>query len=49
MRSKILVLVMLGMVIFGQGCATMKGAKEGFKEDWKALQKADDWMKENLW
>ncbi|MFA6217508.1 MAG: hypothetical protein WDL87_07675 [Candidatus Omnitrophota bacterium] len=25
------------------------GAKEGAKEDWKATQEADVWMKKNLW
>ena len=35
--------------LFLQGCATCKGAAEGFKEDWKALGQADEWMRENLW
>jgi hypothetical protein len=49
MRSKSLLVVVLGMMLFLQGCATFKGAKEGFKEDWKALTKADDWIQEHLW
>ncbi len=49
MRSKILAMVVLGLMLCLHGCATIKGASEGFKEDWKAAQKADDWMRENMW
>lgn len=35
------------------GCETVKGlaagATEGAKKDWQTLQKADAWMRENLW
>ena len=48
MRLRI-VLVVFGLIVFMQGCSTLKGAKEGFKEDWKALTKVDDWMQKNLW
>jgi len=43
------VILMFGLIIFAQGCGTLKGAREGFKEDWKALQKTDDWIRENMW
>lgn len=49
MRSRKFVIVVFALMLFLQGCATFKGAKEGFKEDWKALRRADDWMRENLW
>lgn len=37
------------MGVFLQGCATAKGAASGFKEDWKTIEKADEWMQENMW
>lgn len=49
MRSKRFIMGVLGLLLFLQGCSTIKGAKEGFKEDWKALGKADKWIQENLW
>ncbi|MBN1869330.1 MAG: hypothetical protein JW847_01965 [Candidatus Omnitrophica bacterium] len=49
MRSRMILIGVLGMILFLHGCATLKGAAEGFKEDWKALGKADDWMREHLW
>lgn len=49
MRLTKLLICVLGLVLFVQGCATLKGAKEGLKEDWKALGKTDDWMREHLW
>ena len=48
MRLKAFIII-IGLTMFLQGCNTLKGAKEGFKEDWKALSEADDWMKENMW
>jgi len=49
MRSRTILIGILGLMLFLQGCATCKGAAEGFKEDWKALGKVDEWMRENLW
>ena len=49
MRLKALIIVLIGAMLIMQGCATFKGAKEGFKEDWQALGRVDDWMKENMW
>ena len=49
MRSKVFHIFVFGLIFFMQGCATFQGAKEGFKEDWKAVGKIDDWMKENMW
>jgi hypothetical protein len=57
MRSKVFLVSALGLILLLQGCSTIKksskgaakGAKEGFKEDWAALQKADGWIKENMW
>ena len=49
MRSKRFLISVLGLILFVQGCSTLKGAQEGFKEDWKVLVEADDWVKENLW
>ena len=49
MRSKALIAVVFGLILFVQGCATFEGAKEGFKEDWEALGRVDDWMKDNMW
>jgi hypothetical protein len=53
MRSKAIVVIMVGVIFCLQGCSTFKGATkgaaEGAKEDWKVLQKTDDWIKEHLW
>jgi predicted small secreted protein len=49
MGSKWIVFVVLGLSLCLQGCETFKGAKDGFKKDWKNMQKADDWMRENMW
>ena len=49
MRSKRFLIGVLGILLFMQGCATIKGAQEGFKEDWKDLQEADGWVREHLW
>ena len=49
MRSKRFLISVLGLILFMQGCSTFKGAKEGFKEDWKAVVGADGWMREHLW
>ena len=49
MRSKRFLISVLGLILFLQGCSTLKGAQEGFKEDWKALTEADGWIQEHLW
>lgn len=53
MRCKRFIFGFLGLLLFFQGCGTLKGASkgaaEGFKEDWQALQKTDGWMRENMW
>ena len=53
MRSKSFLIGILGLILFVQGCSTLKGAGkgagEGFKKDWKALGKVDEWMREKLW
>ncbi len=53
MKSKSLILIVLGMVIFLQGCETFKGAAIGFKKDventWNGASKADVWIKDTLW
>jgi len=49
MHSKLLIIVLFGLMAIFQGCNTLKGAAEGAKEDWKDLNKADGWIKENLW
>ncbi|MFH1355435.1 MAG: hypothetical protein ABIH19_04740 [Candidatus Omnitrophota bacterium] len=36
-------------LILASGCGTLKGAAEGAKEDWAAVEKADAWFRENLW
>jgi len=49
MRSKIFVMVGFVLLLSFQGCNTLKGAKEGFKKDWKAVTSVDGWMKEHMW
>ena len=49
MRIKLLTLICLGLLMGLQGCGTLRGAKDGFKEDWKALTKADGWIREHMW
>ena len=53
MYSKMLIIVLFGLMVLFQGCNTLKGVKdgvtEGVKKDWKELNAADGWMKENLW
>ena len=49
MSSKRFLICALGLILFLQGCSTLKGATEGFKEDWKSLEGADGWIRENLW
>lgn len=53
MRLKAIIIVMIGLTFCLQGCSTFKGAakgaSEGAQEDWKALQKVDTWIQENLW
>jgi len=53
MYSKTLIIVLFGLMVLFQGCNTIKGAvdggTDGFKKDWKELNAADGWIKENLW
>ncbi|MCX5698333.1 MAG: hypothetical protein NTX01_01360 [Candidatus Omnitrophica bacterium] len=49
-------LLFILFVFLTSGCTLVKGttgfaqgAKEGFKEDAKAVNAADAWVKENLW
>jgi len=41
-----------GGAVSGFAVGAVKGGQEGFKEDmnlWQNIQKADDWVKKNLW
>jgi len=49
MYSKMLIIIFFGLMVLFQGCNTVKGATDGFKKDWKDLNVADGWIKENLW
>ncbi len=53
MRSKAFIMVLFGAMLLLQGCSSLKGATKGFKEgwndDWKAVKKADVWIKEHMW
>jgi len=49
MYLKMLIIVLFGLMVLFQGCNTLKGAKNGFKKDWNDLNKADGWIKENMW
>ena len=49
MRLKILVAIIFLSGLFLQGCNTLKGAGNGFKEDWKVMSKFDQWLQEKMW
>ena len=49
MKSWKPMILCLIMCIFLAGCHTLKGAQEGFKQDWKDWNEADGWIQENLW
>jgi len=53
MYSKMLIIVFFGLMMLFGGCNTAKGvskaAVEGIQQDWKELNAADGWVKENLW
>ncbi len=49
MRMRTLIIASFILMLSLQGCATCKGAGEGFKEDWKSVGNIDDWMRENMW
>lgn len=53
MSKQLIVLVGTCLVLSMQGCATLKGAKdgacEGFKKDWQSTKGLDAWIEENLW
>jgi hypothetical protein len=53
-------LLLLMVLIVFTGCQTVKGAASGFSQDvqnlsdpnqngWNALEKADAWMRQNMW
>jgi len=48
-RKAIMFFILLAVIIFLNGCHTVKGAAEGAKQDYKDAQKADAWMRKNLW
>ena len=49
MRLKILFAGVILCGFFLQGCNTLKGAGNGFKEDWKTVTQVDDWIQEKMW
>jgi len=49
MQKKGCVFVFLVFILALQGCETIKGASEGFKKDWKDLQKVDSKLEKDLW
>ncbi len=49
MYSKMLVIVVFVLALSFQGCNTLKGAAEGFKEDWKIVGEVDERMREAMW
>lgn len=60
MNKKSVILALVAFVLLISGCETTKGfvdglgaagssIAEGAKKDWNALQKADGWMRDNLW
>ena len=49
MYSKTVIIILLGLMIFLQGCNTLKGAKDGLKEDWKTIAGVDGWIQETFW
>jgi predicted small secreted protein len=48
-RRAVLLFILLAFVISLSGCHTVKGAAEGAKQDYEDAQKADAWMRKNLW
>ncbi len=55
-RKSFLLLVLFISIFSTSGCTLCRGtqgfaqgAKEGWKEDAKAINEADAWIKENLW
>ena len=39
----------LTVCILLAGCNTLKGAQEGFQDDWEDWNRQDGWIQENLW
>lgn len=48
-KPAIAVLFLLVCLIFLSGCETAKGFVQDTKNTWQNVQKADGWMKKNLW
>jgi len=52
-KKEVIFLIICAFLIFIAGCQTLtgavKGACEGAKKDWAAIEGADDWMQENFW
>ena len=60
MSKNIHYLLLLMILVVFTGCQTVKGASSGFCQDvhnvtnpdqngWNALEKADAWMRQNMW
>jgi predicted small secreted protein len=60
MANKIHFLILFLVLTMLTGCQTLKGTANGFGQDvqnisnpdkngWNALQKADDWERQNMW
>lgn len=60
MRKSVHYLLLLLVLIVPTGCETVHGAAEGFSKDvqnstnpdkngWNTLEKADSWVRQNLW
>ena len=49
MRSKVNIIVLLALVLFMQGCGTLKGVKQDTKDSWKLMAKFDAWIQEHFW
>ena len=57
MGKKILAVVLIALCMSVSGCATSEGIGKGIVKDakdcgnaiWQGTQKADAWIKENLW
>jgi hypothetical protein len=57
MRSKWPLMMVLGVMLFLQGCETIKGTvmgaaaggSKGIKKDWQSIKSSEKWIDENLW
>ena len=52
-RNVLLILLAFVFMIAVSGCNTLKcageGAMDGAQKDWKALKKADNWLRKTAW